>query len=80
MLSQAPNLIYPLACTFENEVVSARKYEGICFGSINKVIDEGGLEYLNDGKAQRLGACEGSSTGLAPWLDRAKQQLQYRRH
>ena len=28
---------YSLACTFENEVVSARKYETICFGSINKV-------------------------------------------
>ena len=46
------------------------------FGSINEVIDEDGLECLNDGKARRLGDCEGCSTGPAPWLDRAKQQLQ----
>ena len=62
-------VVYSLACTFENDVVSVRKYEG--FGSINEVIDEGGLECLNDGKVRRLGECQGCSTGRAPWLDRA---------
>ena len=58
-------IAYSLACTFENEVVSARKYESICFGSINKVIDEDRLECLNDGKVRRLESIEDCSTNRA---------------
>ena len=42
---------YSLVCMFENEIMSVRKYESICFGSINEVIDEDGLECLNNEKA-----------------------------
>ena len=52
---------YSLACTFESKVVSARKYEGICFGSINEVIDGDNLECLNDEEERRL---EGLEDGL----------------
>ena len=56
---------YSLACMFENEVVSTRKYESICFGSINEVIDEDDLEYLNVEKTRRMGGIEEGSTGRA---------------
>ena len=45
--------------------MSARKYESICFGSINKVIDENDLECLNVEKTQRMGGIEEGSTGRA---------------
>ena len=41
---------YSLACTFESEVVSARKYDGICFGSLNEVINDDDLICLDEGK------------------------------
>ena len=40
---------YSLACTFENEVVSARKYEGLCFGSLDEVIKVGDFVCLDEG-------------------------------
>ena len=67
-------IAYSLACTFENEVVSARKYESICFGSINKLIDEDELECFNEGKARRSGGFEDRSTS------RAKMQHQSSEH
>ena len=60
------NLVdYSLACTFENKVVSPRKYESICFRSINEVIDEDGLECLMNAKARRFGDSEACSTSQA---------------
>ena len=41
-----------MACTFENEVVSAKEYGSICFGSLNKVMNDDELVCLGDGKAQ----------------------------
>ena len=55
---------YYLACTFENEVMNAKKYGCICFGSLNEVIDEDDLECLNEGKARRLGGFEDHSTSI----------------
>lgn len=43
-------IAYSLACTFENEVVSERNYERICFGSLNEVmIDDELLKRLVHG-------------------------------
>ena len=58
-------ITYSLACTFESEIVSARKYESICFGSINEVIDEDDLECLNVEKTRRMGGIEEGSTSRA---------------
>ena len=55
-------------------MVSARKYESLCFGSINEVIDEGGLECLNDEKERGLGGLEDGSTGRA-YRARSSQQV-----
>ena len=46
-------------------MVSARKYEGICFGSINEVIDGDDLECLNDEEERRLDGLEDGSTNRA---------------
>ena len=45
---------YSLACTFENKVVSARKYGSLCFGSLNKVINDDDLICLDKGKIQGM--------------------------
>ena len=50
---------------FENEVVSAKKYGSLCFGSINEVIDDDDLGCLNEGKARRMGGFEFCSSGRA---------------
>ena len=41
---------YSLAWTFENEVVSAKNYESICFGSLDQVMNDDELVCLNEGK------------------------------
>ena len=54
---------YSLACTFENEVVSAKKYGSLCFGSLNEVINDDDLICLDEGKNQVM-RC---STRRARW-------------
>ena len=56
---------YSLACTFENEVVSARKYEGLCFGSLDEVIKVGDFVCLDEGKRVLMEGCEACSNGRA---------------
>ena len=56
---------YSLACTFENEVVSATKYESLCFGSIIEVIDEDDLKCLKVENTQRMKGIQGCSTHQA---------------
>ena len=54
---------YSLACTFENKVVSARKYESIYFWSLNEVMNDDELECLNVEKIRRSEALMDRSTG-----------------
>ena len=56
---------YSLSYTFENEVMSAKKYESIYFGSLNEMINEDDLECLNERKARRLEGFEDHSTSRA---------------
>ena len=56
---------YSLACTFENQVVSARKYEGLCFGSLDEVIKVGDFVCLDEGKGVLMEGFEGGSSGRA---------------
>ena len=57
------HVAYSLACTFENEVVSAKKYRSLCFRSINEVIDGDDLGRLNEAKTRRMGGIKESSIG-----------------
>ena len=57
---------YSLACTFENKIVSARKYDGICFGSLDQVMNDDELMCcLKDAKTRRMEGFEGCSTHRA---------------
>ena len=58
---------YSLACTFENAVVSARKYESICFRSLDEVIKVGDLVCLDEGKGMLMEGFEVCSSGRAWW-------------
>ena len=68
---------YSLACTFKNEVVSARKYEIISFVSINEVIDEDGLECLNEEKTRRLEGIEVRSSTRACVARSSKSAIRF---
>ena len=56
---------YYLACTFENEVVSSRKYEGLCFGPLDEIIKVGDLVCLDEGKEVLMEGFEAFSSGRA---------------
>ena len=56
---------YSSTCTFENEVVSARKYEGLCFGSLDEVIKVGDFVCLDEGKGVLMEGFESGSSGRA---------------
>ena len=56
-------IVYSLACTFENEVVSKRKYEDLCFGSLDEVIKVGDFVCLDEGKGVLMKDCEACSNG-----------------
>ena len=66
---------YSLACTIESDVVSARKYESISFGSINEVIDGDDLGWLDEAKSRGSSRFEEEARPLEHnWLALALMQ------
>ena len=58
-------VVHALSCTIEDDVVCAKEYGSICFGSLDEVIKVDDLGCLNEAKTRKSKAQTNCSTSQA---------------